>query len=390
MSVVVVLPWDGTVEGLGPEAASMPLWGGTLGEATRGAIQAAGLRAVDSLPPGEDALVVADGTALGPEALTSALAIGRARPSDVAFRLAGRIGRRVEEARLGVAPAGLWYLSGAAQGSVQDRIARCPPLDFDPAERTFDVGLPGAEPFAVSDRLFLPVRHWVHLLWANLFGLGPFLWGELLGRWPLLALLRLGVAVVRSLSLRPDVLAARLTRRAPGVKVHHAAVVEASVLAAGVRVGAGAVVRGCVLGPGTIVEDLALCEGVVAGSGVLVQRQALVKYSLLAADARVGGAVQLGVLGPAASVKRGSYLMDQGLDGPVRVRVGDALVPAPQGLAGVCLGAEVAVGSGVWVAPGRVVPAGTKVLGGNALAYPDPPDGAGGPLVVRDRRLEKP
>ena len=72
MVKVLITPWSGEVEGLG-DAREMPLWAGRLGEATSLAVRAEGMTPVEALSLGEEALVVADGTALGPSALQAAL-----------------------------------------------------------------------------------------------------------------------------------------------------------------------------------------------------------------------------------------------------------------------------------------------------------------------------
>ena len=392
MTRVVLLPEAGPVEGLGKAAAAMPLWGGSLAGATEAAVRVAGLRRAEEVPSGEEALVLEPPVALGRWALEAALAAGRAAGEDLALTVGGRSGAFLEEVRLGLPAGGLWYLAPGGTGSLRARLEDAGPHALAPDERSVDLGLPGAEPFPVTDRLVLPVRLWVHLLWANLLGLGPFLWAELVGRSVPGALLRLTWAALRARSLRPELVAARLTRRGPGARVHPGATVEASLLGEGARVGAGAVVWGSVLGPGAVVEELAVCKGAVLGAGAVVQRQGLAQYAVLGPGVRVGGCMQLAVAGPGASIKRGAYGMDQGLGGEVRVRVGEALVRAPLGLLGPCLGRDVRVGTGVWIAPGRVLPAGSVVLRDNALSDPGPPEDGPpeGPFVVRGGRLERP
>ena len=65
--------------------------------------------------------------------------------------------------------------------------------------------------------------------------------------------------------------------------------------------------------------------------------------------------MQMGVRGPKASFKHGSYLMDQNIDQSVSALVRGVRSPAPLGLLGVGVGADTVIGSGVWVAPGRSI-----------------------------------
>lgn len=338
--MVTLLPWDGQVEGLS-DAACMPVWTSTLGGATSGAIAAAGLRR-----PG---LVVRDGTLLGPDVLVAALNEGESRGEDCSFRVGGRLGELIHEAALGEDPTALWFIRGDVTA---ERLEAATPVTLDPNERLLDVPL-GDGRLPLSDRLVLRVDHHVQLLWGNLLGLGSSLWRSLLHKNPALASLRMmwggllgggfsGARVARGLSLGPG--------------VHRNATVEATFLGEGVVVEAGAVVRGCILGEGVRVEANAVLEGAIVGPGAVVQRQAMLRFGVLGPDVMFGGTAQLAVLGRGASIKLGSYLMDQGFDQDVRVPVGDGFVRAPLGLAGVCMGEGSRIGSGVWVAPGRVIP----------------------------------
>ncbi len=374
-----VLPWDGQVDGLGP-AGEMPMGTGTLGASVHAAAAAAGFEVLSEWRPGREALVVSDACALGPHALSAAWQAGREAGRDARITLGGRIGELLGLASLAGQGHGLAYLGAGGQAPVTQRFAEADPLILDPEERPLGNMAPGGEALALSDRVVLPVRNWLGLLWGNLLSLPPVLWRELLGSGPLL-LWRILRAVLRA---GPRRVPQGLTR---GGRVHPSATVEASLLMEGAEVQAGAVVRGCILGPGARVEPLAVAEGCVLGPQAVVQRQALVKYSVLGREAAVGGAMQLGVLGHGAGLKRGSYGMDQKLgDAPVRIPVRGELEPVPLGMAGVCVGHRSLIGSGVWVAPGRVIPQDTAVVGDRVLARCERPDGVG-PFRVHQGRL---
>ncbi len=239
-----------------------------------------------------------------------------------------------------------------------------PPVDLPPRARALPgVRIPGTDvQVEVADAWVLPVGHAVQLLWANLLALGPFLWGRLVGSGPL-AVLRLAGGALRAGSLQPEDVAARLNVLGAGARVHRTATVEGCVLGRNARVGAGAVVRGCVLGDDAVVEELALVEGSVLGAGARIQRMALCKFSVIEGGAAHAGIVQLGIVGAGAQVKHGATLMDMALGGAsVRVRVGTELRDAPFGLCGVIVGPGTVVGSGVRVAPGRILPPGVEII----------------------------
>ncbi len=354
---VQLLPWDGLVEGLGA-GLEMPLGQTTLGEHTRLALE--GCELVDEGPR----LVVHQGSVLGPSALEAAWAAVQGCSTDLVLRLDGRSGVLLDAIELGQGPA-LGFLRGP--GEPGDRLSGAAELRVPSEERVLALPIPGG-PLALSDRFVVRVRHPLQLLWANLLSLPPVLWRELAGE-GLVGLLRVAWAVLRAGSTAQERVAATMTVQR-GASVHPSAVVEASLLLPGAVVEAGAVVRGSVLGPGARVEALAVCEGSVLGEGAVVQRQALSRYCVLGPGAMLGGTTQLSVFGPGSSLKAGSFAMDQGLSGEVRVSVDGALQAAPLGLAGCSLGKDTLVGSGVWIAPGRQIPPGITVLGPQALTHP--------------------
>ncbi len=376
---VHVLPWSGELEGLGA-ARALPVADERLGQALDNAMGRAAVERVDDI---DGAYLIESGTVVGPQLFAALAALHLDR--DSRLRLGGRTGELLEQVALGGDPSAIAFLRGPAEGDVRARIADAEVVEVDPVEGALSVPMPGGQDIPLSDRFAIRVRHPIQLLWANLLSLPPRLWRRLAGD-GIGAVFRIAGAVLRARSTRHEDLAQALTCSADDAWIHPSAIVEASVIGPGARVGAGAVVRGSILGPDSRVEALAICEGSVLGQGAVVQRQALCRYSVLAEAAMLGGAAQLAVFGPRSALKRGSYAMDQGLGQDVRVRVGDAFVRAPLGLAGPVLGDGTQVGSGVWIAPGRTLPPGIVVLGPDPLRDPTAPEGAG-PYRVRDGRL---
>jgi NDP-sugar pyrophosphorylase family protein len=167
---------------------------------------------------------------------------------------------------------------------------------------------------------------------------------------------------LRSWSLKPDQVAGKLNRYGKNVSIHPSAVVEGCVLMDNVTIGPLAVVRGCIVRDNVRIEASALVVGCVLDEGAVVQRKGWAQYSLLGRESAVGGVIQLGVLGEQAQLKHGGVLMDQAMNGPVRLLVQGQLVEAPLGMLGCCVGQRALIGCGVRVAPGRVVPTDTVVL----------------------------
>ena len=364
---VLVTPWDGLVEGCG-SAGDLRVWDVSLAEALPVAISGAGMVAVTSVPQ-EGCLVVPGGSAVLSKALVHLAKAAVAVEGDARFRWGGALGSLLGGLP-GEVPAFGWLAPGGELNAVA-RLAAAPVVDIVPEERVFraEIG-PQVQEIALSDHLLLPVRHWSHLLWAALLGIGPRLWSRTMLARPVRSALGLAWTAARTGSIDPLHLASALNARERDVRIHPSAVVEGCVLERGARIGAGAVVRGTLLGPGAVVEEQALCEGAVLGPGAVVQRQAMVRFSVLGAGAMVGGVVQLAVVCDKAQLKRGAFGMDQGFTGEVRVPVGEGFAPVPLGMIGVCLGPGARVGSGVWIAPGRVVPAGALLVSPDVVSRP--------------------
>jgi hypothetical protein len=344
----------------------MPVWDMELGTVGDWAIRTAGFTSAEGAPVGP-CLILRERVVIRPESLKAAWKAGQEKGASCSFHLNGELGSFLQSLPGGKAGPVLAYVHS---GDLFTGLEQLDSVFLDPDEKPLDLGF-AKNPLTlhVSDRLWLPVDHWVDLLWANLLGLGPRVWGLALGRPAVFALFRMLWAAIRALSFRHERIGAKLNVLGPGARIHPSATVEASVLGKGVSVGPGAVVRGCVLGEGARVEALALCEGLVVGAKAVVQRQALMKYGVLGAEAAIGGATQLSVLGCGAELKRGAYGMDQNLSGTVRYFSNGELVSAPTGLLGVCMGESSQLGAGVSLAPGRVLSPGVSVVG-QAITHP--------------------
>lgn len=348
----VVLPGPAPIFPLALPADAVPILNESLAQRVRAELTAAGaeLRSHSLLPL--PLLVVGAGVFVNAACVRALVAAaprgGRLRIRAPGWaRLAG--GAEAREVDVAVVPAGL---------ALEERFG-LPVVELDAEEQAFSVA-EGPEALNVpAPRLVgAQVSSWADVLWLNLFGMAarvraiPRARGIGMVTW----------AALRARSLNPWRIAGRLVERGRGCDVHPSAIVEASVLGAGVRIGPGAVVRGSVLAEGAEVEELALVVGSVIGKNARVQRQAMTKFCVLGERASNGGIIQLSVLGDGASIRGGSYLMDRKLDGGlVSVVSADGTVSASGPLLGGALGPGASIGSGVWLAPGRAVPAGAIV-----------------------------
>lgn len=348
----VVLPGTAAIFPLALPADGIPILNEPLAQRVRAELTAAGFTVVDGSSPDRVSLVLGPGVFVN-AACARALAAaapggGRLRIRAPGWaRLAG--GAEAREVDASVVPAGM---------RIEDRFS-LPVVELDAEEQAFSVA-EGPEALNVPAPLLVAaqVSSWADVLWLNLFGMAARVRAIPRAR----GILLVAGAALRARSLNPWRIAGKLVEVGRGCDVHPSAIVEASVLGTGVRIGPGAVVRGSVLGDGAEVEELALVVGSVVGRSARVQRQAMTKFCVLGARASNGGIIQLSVLGEGASIRGGSYLMDRKLDGgTVSVVSADGKVSASGPLLGGALGPGASLGSGVWLAPGRAVPAGAIV-----------------------------
>ena len=99
----------------------------------------------------------------------------------VKWRANGRTGAFIEEVQLGdESPVLIWLPEAAELTSAMINEAK--ELRVDVKEQLFQLPVPRSQfgvdfiEMPLSDFIVLPTRHWLQLLWANLLGLGPFLW----------------------------------------------------------------------------------------------------------------------------------------------------------------------------------------------------------------------
>ena len=358
------------LEGVEGPIGRLPWLGWTLADRQEAAFLEAGLSLLSgpeaALEWGGVALLLREDVALLPDTVKAVVALVATEEGDFSLLPDGRSGGLVDQLRLGDDTPLLAVLRGGEWSP--GRLEGLREVRFDAKERLLEIPVPrsqfGAEvvEMPVSDRLLLPMGHWLQLLWANLLGLPPFLWRHVAGRNVVEVAWRLGWAALRTLSLSPVRIGLSLSRIGRGCRIHPSAVVEASWLGDDVTIGANAVVRGAVLAQGASVEDLAVVEASVLGPGARVQRLGMLKYSVMCAGSAHAGLAQLGVLAQESSVKGGALLMDMAPGHQVRVLAHGKLVSAPLGLAGVCVGARTVVGAGVGIAPGRCVPPDLQVV----------------------------
>ncbi len=364
-----------------------------LGKPASRALEAEAHRAGLQLGQSGDIITLSAGAVATAEALAGFRRATDAVDGDAVGMLAGAIGEWGDWRAFGPQPK-LIRLRGGGELTAQ-RLGAATEVEVpiaEPREVTFPLAdRPGGREvtLVLANEVLCSTHHYSGLLWANLLALTPALWRTLLGTNVAVALLRSVWAWLRVRSTDPFVLAGALNHIEKGARIHPSAVVEASWIGEGARIGAGAVVRGCILGAGASVEPMALAQFSVMGPSSHLQRMGWMHFSLLHEGAAHAGAMQLGVLGPGASSKGVSVLMDQGVGTEIRVQRDGVLHPVPLGLMGVGVGRDSMIGSGVLVAPGRTVPPGVSILPPAGHVLMSIPQGIEGTARVTDGGLER-
>ena len=385
-------------EGVAAEGLSGPvterLWlGKAVGERAEWAFLEAGIpfEGEQALDEGKGRFLVRADVAITRDAVAAfAAVVGN---QDARWSTNGRLANFIGDLRFGDEGPLLVYLAPGGPVTME-RICAAEAIVVEAKEKTLEVPLSeehhGAShvELPISDRLVMPTQHWLQLLWANLLGLGPYLWRTLMGRNVVEVVFRAGWAMLRAGSFRPHRVGAQLGRVGKGCRIHPSAVVEGCWLGDGVEIGANAVVRGSVLADGASVEDLAMVEFSVIGPMARVQRQAMVKFSVLSFGSAAGGLMQLGVLDRHAALKRTAVLMDVSFGQAVQIVATGKRYAAPLSMAGVCVGELSTVGAGVHVAAGRCIPPNLKIVSGGDNTVVRIPDGMEGLVTVVDGSLE--
>lgn len=359
-----------------------------LGPSTFGAYRAEALRAIgggdasfvdDGAAVEGPALVVSDDVFVTKRALKGFVRAARARPAP--SRLCLPPSRLLElmlplqdvpldDGRAGYEVA---YVPAGATARAGDALA-LPPSSWVPPpykEILVDVPIPryimGAPKpsttFPLTTTIAMRVRHWLHVLRAS-HVMPQVLLVERATANPVGAALRAlrAVRATRPATLRA--LRARFVYVGKDVFIHPRATVEASILGDGVRVGAHAYVNGAVLGPGTIVEERAHVVQTCTGPSTFVSRNSVLSACAVFGDT---DACVNGMQGCVVAEKCGLTSFAHPLDivpgGRVKVDDGGVLREVGELPCGVAFGEGVFLGAGVYVAPGRAIPAGTRLVG---------------------------
>lgn len=364
-----VAPWN-------EPADTLEVFARPIGEWRRKVLTEAGFEVSEvadasAIPGGAPALIVGGDVVIGAQAVRAFVAAARAGASDRVLALPDcafvrftapfmKLRSAEVEGRTAHLYDVFWSRDGRFDPADLDHFV---PLVLDPAERVQPTSAP---PFAIGERVpmgltpryVFHVRHWVHVLLANLVG-GL---GEALGRareprgWAWLAW-----RLLRAFPWTPRRVLGTFVHRGRRCFIHPTATVEGCVLGDGVIVDAGAVVRGSILGDGARIGQHARVQWSVIGRDARISWNGIASFAVLmrGAESSFPG-VQMSILGREAYFASGAWQFDTSFTGPVPVRVDGRVVPSHHLLLGIAVGHQAFLGAGVRIAAGREVPNRTR------------------------------
>lgn len=235
----------------------------------------------------------------------------------------------------------------------------------------------------MTDRSATTIRHWSHVLRANLAALPAAFSDELL-RAPWRLAWTWARAPLRAGGGRLAVVGRRC-------RIHPTARLEMCLVGDDVEVGAYSVLRGCVLGDGARVEDHVSARGAVVGPGAHLGNYSLFNVSVLGARSSISHiGAQATVIGDDSFVASFACLLDLNLSGTIRVPFQGRLADTGTPFLGCAVGHRVRIGAGTWVAQGRAVPNDVTLVAPPATVLGRIPEGvAPGVYSVADGRLSR-
>jgi carbonic anhydrase/acetyltransferase-like protein (isoleucine patch superfamily) len=271
---------------------------------------------------------------------------------------------------------------------------RLEPVDVvvDPEEKVFELPVPrtymGADKIEVgiARHPVMTLHHWVHILWANQNAGGiemrvtPGWKMALRGLW----------AAIRAFSFNKWKVLRKLNHKGRGCDIHPTAVVEGSRLGDGVKIGPHARVLFSTLGDGACVMTGAQVELCVLGERTLVSDQTVVRLCVLYPEAVASQyLMQQCVLGRQAVTTGGGFTMDLNWEQDIRVPLDGELHDTGQRFLGAAFGHRSRIGTGFWLASGRMVPNDYLLVRDPERVLTKLPDDLkdAGPLVADGKRL---
>lgn len=247
----------------------------------------------------------------------------------------------------------------AQSGPVQEVV-------IDPGEKIIEFTMPGRyidsdQPVVISlpKDPVITIHHWVHILWANQSAGAAAFRSQPAWR----GALRVFGAFLRCWSLNRWRLLSKLNTIGRNCDIHPTAIIEGSTLGDGVTVGPYARVLFSTVGDGATIMPAAQVEASTLGEQSLVPQKSVIRLCVLYPRATAGQeTMQACVLGRDVVTVPGSYSLDLNFENDIRVPLDGRLHSTGTRLLGSAFGHGVRMGTGHWLASGRMIPNGSFVV----------------------------
>ncbi len=382
---VFVEPTGRRIEPFGDPAGETPVNNRPLSAWLDEAIAGAGLRRIDAPTP--PCLILPD-TLFTTAGALRAFVDGAAGRDAVLVLKQSRFGVQTTPVQPGVARCDAGWRFEAIRVVSE---AGAAPVDVvvDPDEKVIEFPAPaffqddGPMQIGLAKHPVMTVHHWVHVLWVN-----QLIGGLEIRNTPAWRFVLRGLwAVLRARSLNKWRVLGKLNRVGKGCDIHPTAVVEGSTLGPGCVIGPYARVMFSTLGEGVQVMPVAQVELCVLGDRAVVAEQSFLRFCVLYPEAVASQyLMQQCVLGRRAITTGGAFTMDLNFDQDIRVQLDGALHSTGSRFLGSAFGHRCRVGTGFWMASGRMVPNDYFLVRDPARVLSKLPPGLAdqGPLVASD------
>lgn len=214
----------------------------------------------------------------------------------------------------------------------------------------------------VTSSVCLHIRHWIHVLQMNLLSI-QVSWVDQILAHPFWA----STVLLKSLFGQPKNFFYRLAKNGnrigKNVDIHPSAIVEGCLIGDNVVIGPQALVRGSIISDGVVLQERVNVAFCVIGSGSFVSKHSVVHgcASFENADLCMRG-MQLCLVGKKAALTTRANAMDITPNHKIRVEFEGQLHELDMTMLGSCFGHEVFIGADVYIAPGRAIPNGIRIV----------------------------
>jgi len=359
-----------------------------LSEWQKDAFQSAGLSQVSSPTP--PCLIIPDNLFITGGALRSFVAKANGKnatlvvANSIFLNNTKHVQPRITITEQGARYTHVRFLSGGNEPAVD--------VVIDPDERPIDIDIPtqyigDTQPqISLVRHPVLELHHWCHILWCNQIAGGIEV--RETPKW--VGALRLIWAAIRALSLNKWKLLQKMNRIGNGCDIHPTAIIEGCTIGNNVTVGPHTRLLFCQVGDGATIMPGAHVELSVLGDRSVVSQACYLRFSVLYPEAVMSQIVmQQCVLGRRAVTTTAAWSLDLNFEQDIRVPLDGELYSTGTRFLGSAFGHRSRVGTGFFLASGRMVPNDYFIIRDPSTVLRSVPTNlsTSSPLIVQQGRL---